>query len=57
MKMVTFSGNDSFIGFLDLENVEVEQKIVSLSRSQAEISLSEGFQLSPPSLRGVLFCV
>jgi hypothetical protein len=38
MKMVKFSGSDSFIGFLYLENVGVEPKIVSLSSSQAEIS-------------------
>jgi hypothetical protein len=44
--MVKFSGSDSFIGFLDLKNVGVEPKIVSLSRSQADISLFEGFQLS-----------
>jgi hypothetical protein len=52
MKMVNFSGSDSFIGFLHLENVEVEPKIISLSCSQAEISLFKGFELSPPSLWG-----
>jgi hypothetical protein len=46
IRMVKFSGSDSFIGFLDLENVGVEPKSVSLSRSQAEISLFEGFQQS-----------
>jgi hypothetical protein len=43
MKMVTFSGSYSFIGFRDLENVGVEPKIVSLSRSQADMSRFEGF--------------
>jgi hypothetical protein len=47
IKMAKFSDKDSFIGFLDLENMGVETKIVSLSRSQAETSLFEGFQLSP----------
>jgi hypothetical protein len=52
MKMVKFSGSDSVFGFLDLENVAVEPKIMSLARSQAEILLFGGFQLSLPSLRG-----
>jgi hypothetical protein len=52
MKMIRFTGSDSFFGFINLENVGLEPKIVSLSCSQAEISLFEGFQLSPPSLRG-----
>jgi hypothetical protein len=30
MKMVRFSGNISFIGFLDHENVGVEPKIMSI---------------------------
>jgi hypothetical protein len=38
MKIVKFSGSDRFIGILDLENVGVEPKIVSLSSSQAEKS-------------------
>jgi hypothetical protein len=51
MKMVKLLGSDSFNGFLDIENVGVELKIVYLSRSQAEILLFEDFKLSPPSLR------
>jgi hypothetical protein len=31
MKMVSFSGSDSFIGFLDLENVGVESEINRVS--------------------------
>jgi hypothetical protein len=31
MKMVKFSGSDSFIGFLDIQNVGVEPKIVSIT--------------------------
>jgi hypothetical protein len=42
-KTVKLSGSDSFTGFLDLENVGVEAKIVSLSCSRAEISLFVGF--------------
>jgi hypothetical protein len=30
MKMVKFSGNNNFIGFLDIRNVGVEPKIVSI---------------------------
>jgi hypothetical protein len=55
MKMVNFSGSDSFIGFIDLENVRIEPKIMSISRSSAEIPLFLGFQLSLPSLRGRMF--
>jgi hypothetical protein len=35
--MVNFSSNDSFIGFIDLENVEIELKTVSLSCSEVDI--------------------
>jgi hypothetical protein len=38
IKMVKFPGSDSFSGFLDLKNMGVELKIMSLSCSQAEIS-------------------
>jgi hypothetical protein len=50
MKIVKFSGSDSFIGLLDLKNVGYKKK--SVSCSQAKISLFEGFQLGLPSLRG-----
>jgi hypothetical protein len=57
MKMIIFSGSDSFIGFLDLENVGVEPKIVFLSRPQADILFFYGFSTQPsiPSWSKFLF--
>jgi hypothetical protein len=43
MKMIRLSGSDSFIGILDLENLGVEPKVMSISRSHADISLFRVF--------------
>jgi hypothetical protein len=38
MKVVNFSGSDSFIGFLDFENVGVEPKMVSITFTGRDIA-------------------